>query len=537
MDFEKIKRQANQILESQSAENSYIEYKASADQLDKILKTICAFGNNYYDNDLQFLFIGVEEMNTEEYKAIPKIPIKGIEEGKLEKCKNRLNRLRSFLYPNVRFEVVANRYDDKSYLLIICPRQTGGPFMVSEKAEKDKAIHLKPGRYVRIEADSRIAHVDEEYDLLRKFSNYHFSSMSTTDATLDDLDIDLMAEYVSKTSDREIMENLGKRELAKALNLLDRNDPQESRVKNYAVLMFCRKPERFLRYAYADVIVDRFGSKKRMTAKSFRGPVWKQYEAIIDFINNNLLDTLVLRQPGVAENRKIANFPFAAVEELVANALVHNNYENSNPIQIYLSEKEINIVNYNKPLPPLSIKDLNERDIFFERNAENPELRDMFKAIGIIESFGTGIGEAKNAMAENGSPQLYYKVFPGNENITSVVIPVNRKYLELTNRREPKENLGIESQTKEIKEKILGSNLSKNTKENMLRLFDEFQDSVFGNREICTLLKCSQTSATAYLKKMDQKLGILSRVEGMGKGKYRFLTETLNANNSKSEKE
>ncbi len=83
------------------------------------------------------------------------------------------------------------------------------------------------------------------------------------------------------------------------------------------------------------------------------------------------------------------------MEELLANAIVHNNYENGKPIQIYVSEKQINIVNYNKPLPPIRISDLNERTFFNERDTENPEIRDMFKAIGIIESFGMGIGEAK----------------------------------------------------------------------------------------------------------------------------------------------
>ena len=48
----------------------------------------------------------------------------------------------------------------------------------------------------------------------------------------------------------------------------------------------------------------------------------------------------------------------------------------------------------------------------------------MFKALGIIESFGTGIGEAKRAMRENGSPDLFYKTFDVNDNVTSVVIPV-----------------------------------------------------------------------------------------------------------------
>ena len=149
MDYRQIKKQANEILKNKTAECSYVEYKASEHQFDKILKTICAYGNNYYNNDIQYIFIGVEEENSEKNKAIPVLPIKGIAEGRIEKCKNTINSLRPFMYPNVAFEVVSNKLDGISYLLIIVMRQTGGPFMVAEKAENDKRIKLKPGRYVR----------------------------------------------------------------------------------------------------------------------------------------------------------------------------------------------------------------------------------------------------------------------------------------------------------------------------------------------------------------------------------------------------
>ena len=71
MDYNKIKKQANDILKTQAAECSYIEYKASSNQHNKILKTLCAYGNNYYDNDVQFLFIGVEEISNESDKSVP----------------------------------------------------------------------------------------------------------------------------------------------------------------------------------------------------------------------------------------------------------------------------------------------------------------------------------------------------------------------------------------------------------------------------------------------------------------------------------
>ena len=293
MDYEKIKKDANNILENLSSECSYIEYKSSVAQLGKILKTICAYGNNYYDNDIQYIFIGIEEVNDKNNKAIPKVPILGIEEGNLEKCKNEINYLRSFLYPNVAFEIVANRYMGKNYLLIVVQRQTGGPFMVNEKSEKDKRINIKPGRYVRIESDTKLARVDEEYDLLRKFANFHYSSLSNTDASIDELNTDFIREYISKTSDRNIMQNLGKIQMAKSLGLLDKNDPSENRVKNFAVLMFADKPEKYIRYSYIELIVDMFGTKRKMESKHFTGPIWKQYHTVVNYINGSFLGRFI----------------------------------------------------------------------------------------------------------------------------------------------------------------------------------------------------------------------------------------------------
>ena len=429
--------------------------------MDKILKTICAYGNNYYNNDIQYIFIGVEEENNDEQKAIPVLPIKGIAEGRLEKCKNTINSLRPFLYPNVAFEAVSNNLEGISYILVIVKRQTGGPFMVAEKAEKDKKINLKPGRYVRIEADTRLARVDEEYDLLRKFSNFHFSSIESTGASIDDLSIDILREYFSKTSTRQISDGMGKNELAKALDLIDKNDPMDRRVKNYAVLMFSEHPEERIPYAYMELIVDMFGTKRKMESKVFKGAIWKQYYSALEYININFLNELVIREDGKSDNRKVANFTYIALEELLANAIVHNNYENGKPIQIYISENQINIVNYNKPLPPIRISDLNERTFFNERDTENPEIRDMFKALGIIESFGTGIGEAKRSMRENGSPDLFYKIFDVNDNVTSVVIPVNEEYYEIKNGTKPKKKVWIENETKDFKQKILDPGYTK----------------------------------------------------------------------------
>ena len=146
----------------------------------------------------------------------------------------------------------------------------------------------------------------------------------------------------------------------------------------------------------------------------------------------------------------------------------------------------------------------------------------MFKALGIIESFGTGIGEAKRSMRENESPDLFYKTFDINDNVTSVVIPVNEEYYEIKNGTKPKKKVWIENETKDFKQKILDSGYTKKINQNIMKLKEEIGTEVFGNSRVVEILGCSEVTATSYLKRMEDELKIIVPVEGMGKGKYKF---------------
>lgn len=520
MDYKKVKKQANEILLNKAIECDYIEYKKSDSFLDKILKTICAYGNNYFDNDVQYIFIGVEEEDTSDKKAIPILPIVGIEESKLEIVENRINELRPCIYPNIDFDVLRSELNGDKYLLIVVNRQSKGPYQVTEKGEKKYGV--KPGRYIRIEASTRLAKPNEEFDLIKKFAKYHFCSEVNLDASINDLDIDCIKEYLAKTSNRGISDKLNKEEMLESLNVLDKNDPTKTRIKNFGLLMFSYDLNKFIPYAYVEMIIDKFGTKRKMESKSFKGPIWKQYYAILNYINDNFINTITIRDDGIATNRKVTNFPFVALEELIANAIVHNDYENNKPIQIYVSDREISIVNYNKPLPPLKINDLNIHSFFKVRDTENPEVRDMFKELGIIEDFGTGIGEAKRAMEENGSPKIHYEEFEEDTNVTSVTIPVNQEYYKLKY-GDDKEELLISSESRNVKDIINSSKYSDEVKHNLIVIADGVGEDIFGNKNIQDLLKCSVNTATTYIKKMLSELNIICEVKGLGKGKYKFI--------------
>lgn len=107
MRLEDIRRMAHDILDKCAVENDYIEYKKSFAQpiRVKILKTICAYANNYMNREIGLLFIGVEEVDDKETgeKAIPVRPISGIKESLIETTENEIKKLLSNVHPKPNY--------------------------------------------------------------------------------------------------------------------------------------------------------------------------------------------------------------------------------------------------------------------------------------------------------------------------------------------------------------------------------------------------------------------------------------------------
>ena len=328
-----IKRVAHSILENQNIESSFIEYKKTANFKDKILKTTCAFANNYMNNEIGLLFIGVEEVDDKETgeKAIPKRPIEGVKESKIEGVENELKSLFSNIHPKINYHIIIDKMDDEYYLVVAVESGGNGPFQTSERAEKDKSIRLKAGRYIRVGRDSRLPNPTEEFELLKKFAGFSFSSNLNAVATIDDLSYEYMKEYLLQTGAKKDIREMSKLNMAKSMGLVSESEYGGYRVKNFAVLMFAETPNKFIP---------------------------------------------------------------------------------------------------NRPLPPVTIEALNRERSFDRRQYLNKELKDMFFALNLIESYGSGIRRAKDALLENGSPEL--KFYPDNEedNYTNAIIGINTEFLK-----------------------------------------------------------------------------------------------------------
>ena len=113
-----------------------------------------------------------------------------------------------------------------------------------------------------------------------------------------------------------------------------------------------------------------------------------------------------------------------------------------------------------------------------------------------------------------------------------VVIPINEEYFEIKSNDAAKETaqktgsidpVAIETETQSFKQKVLKADFSDAIKINVIRLREVIGTEVFGNSRIVAVLGCSEVTATSYIKRMHKDLQIAAPVNGMGKGKYRFI--------------
>jgi predicted HTH transcriptional regulator len=135
-----------------------------------------------------------------------------------------------------------------------------------------------------------------------------------------------------------------------------------------------------------------------------------------------------VREEGLLGHRMVYNWPETTFAELLTNAVLHKEYDKKQYVGVYVYRDTLSFINHNRPLPPVTIEDLNNEVEFRDRNYLNPEIKEMFHALGLIESYGSGIRRAKHAMAYNGNPPLLFEPLNDTDDYTMVTCPINEEF-------------------------------------------------------------------------------------------------------------
>ena len=400
-------------------ESSRVEFKSDYNPA-PIIRTICAFANDIDNMGGGYIVIGVEEKD-----GIPVLPVKGIAPDRVDGLLKKLLQHCRCITP--AYLPVAEPFliDDRYVIVVWATAGFGRPY----KAPKDVlATNTDYHYYIRKFSSTIAAQAGEERDLFYISSNVPFDDRPCLPATVDCLSKTLIVEHLAAIQS-DLLRDADRRsvvELAQDMQLLsfawERQVP-----RNVAVLMFSENPEKYLPGARIEFVDKPTPSGERMMEKYFRGPLQRQLTQALEFLKNYVIQTLIIKHPDRAEADHICNYPFQALEELVANAVYHKAYDIREPVIIELTPERLTI----SSLPGLDLS-ITEKSIaklqIHSRCYRNRRIGDFLKELHLIEGRNTGFPNAIKALVANGSPMLEIHMDPGRHYV-DVVLPIHPAFL------------------------------------------------------------------------------------------------------------
>ena len=162
-------------------------------------------------------------------------------------------------------------------------------------------------------------------------------------------------------------------------------------ITNLGGLLFAKKLEAFDRLARKAARVIVYEGKNKLQTKSDK-PGTKGYavgfQGLVEYVNGLVPSNEVIEQ---ALRREVKMFPEIAVRELVANALIHQDFnESGTSVMIEIYDDRMEISNPGRPfIPPDRFID--------EYQSRNERLADVMRRLGICEEKGSGVDKVIQA--------------------------------------------------------------------------------------------------------------------------------------------
>ena len=100
----------------------------------------------------------------------------------------------------------------------------------------------------------------------------------------------------------------------------------------------------------------------------------------------------------------VYNYPYAALEEALANAVYHRGYDIREPIEVRVEKDMIEIVSFPGPDRSVTQEGLKRYKVS-NRRYRNRRIGDILKELHLTEGRNTGFGKILRALEENGSPK------------------------------------------------------------------------------------------------------------------------------------
>lgn len=386
-----------------------------------IIHSICAFANDIDNVGGGYIVVGVEEKD-----GTPVIPVKGIPQERVDGILKELiglcHMIELLYYPVVEPVLFQGKY----IIVIWVSGGHGRPYKAAKDVHSDKSTKLY---YIRKFSSTIVASPEEEKELFYISTDIPFDDRPNLAADVSDLDIGLMRAHLKEIGSSLYEHSLSMDALDIAKNMqLVAGPPEAVKPLNVGLLMFSERPEKYFRYARIEVVDIPDPTGTNMTEKVFTGPIQRQLSDALAFIKNYTLKEVVIKSADRAEATRISNYPYAAIEEILANAVYHRSYQEKEPITLRITSESIEITSFPGFDRSISDKDIAELRIR-ARVYRNRRIGDLLKELKLIEGRNTGFPNAIKALKANGSGMPRFEM-DNERSFLSVTIPIHPYFLK-----------------------------------------------------------------------------------------------------------
>lgn len=193
-------------------------------------------------------------------------------------------------------------------------------------------------------------------------------------------------------------------EVCRDMNIIS-NLPEYIKPKNVGLMFFSMEPDKFFPYTQIDVVQfpDGLGGDS-IIEKTFKGPIHQQLRDALQYIRNTVIVEKVVKHPDRAEADRFFNYPFAAIEESLSNAVYHRAYDEREPIEVRIENDRIEIVSFPGPDRSITLEGLKNYRVS-NRRYRNRRIGDFLKELHLTEGRNTGFKKILDALSANGSPK------------------------------------------------------------------------------------------------------------------------------------
>lgn len=366
------------------------------------IRSICAFANDFNNWGGGYLVIGVAEVGGK-----PVLPPKGLEPEQVDAIQRKLIELGHKLRPAYHPVAVPATVQNKLVLVIWVPGGDQRPYKAPVSFAEGNP---EWAYYIRRHANSVMARGADEQDLIALANKVPFDDRVNQRASVGMLQPNLIQSFLTRVKS-DLAATAGSRpvaEVAQDMRLLG-GPPEAPFPLNVGLMFFTPQPATWFPCTQIDIVqLPKGAGSGDIIERTFAGPLDVMLQDALAYCKNNLLVEYVRKRPDQAEAERFWNLPYAALEEVLVNAVYHRSYEEREPIEVRILPDEIIVQSFPGPDRSIPMEELRAgRPV--GRRYRNRRIGEFLKELELSEGRNTGIPTVQKAMADNGSPAAQFE--------------------------------------------------------------------------------------------------------------------------------